>query len=56
MNTNLQDRSCQKEFLEKKAHNPEIIKSFFSRTTFGYNVWRFANLSAEDEKIKERQK
>ena len=56
MNTNWQDRSCKKEFLEIKAHKPNIIKLLPVGAGESWDVLDFARLHAEYEQIKGGEK
>ena len=52
MSINWQDNSWQKEFLEMKAHKPEIIKLLIEGPRGFLEAWRLGSLHEEYKQLK----
>ena len=54
MNTKWDDTSWQKEFLEMKAHKPEVVRRFMEGPRGFRDAWQLGALHQEYKRLKKR--
>ena len=55
MGTKWDDTSWQKEFLEMKAHNPEVVRLLSEAPSGFRDAWRLGSLHEEYKRLKKIQ-
>ncbi len=55
MGTKWDDTSWQKEFLEMKAHNPEVVRLLLEGPRGLRDSWQLGSLHEEYKRLKKRQ-
>ena len=55
MGTKWDDTSWQKEFLEMKAHKPEVVRLLLERPRGLRDAWQLGSLHEEYKRLKKRQ-